>query len=199
MSALTDLSMALGETTEKALRGIVLVRSGEHEAGTGAVWHEDGLVLTNAHVVERGPVSVTLHDGRALPARVLAKDDFQDLAALAVDAHSLPVIQVGFSRDLQPGAYVMALGNPWGLRGVASGGVVIGTETYHTRDGGERRLLAVDLRVRPGNSGGPLLDAEGRLVGIVAMMAGPGVALAVPVHQAKTFLKQALAKELAAA
>lgn len=200
MSVLTDLNDALGETTDRALRSLVLVRSGEHGSGTGAIWHADGLIVTNAHVVQHGPVQVVLNDGTSLPARVLARDDYQDLAALAVDAHNLPVIEVGSSRDLQPGAYVMALGNPWGLRGVASGGVVIGMETYRTQGMvGERELLAVDLRVRPGNSGGPLLDSDGRLVGIVAMMAGSSVALAVPVHEAKAFLRKSLERELATA
>ena len=151
-------------------------------------WHADGLVVTNAHVVQRGPLQVVLADGRRLPARLIAQDERLDVAALSIDASGLPTIPLGESTALRPGQLVMAAGHPWGVEGAVATGVVIGTGDEPDR----RELVAVSLSLRPGNSGGPLTDARGRLVGINAMVTGPEVGLAVPVHVVKRFLKRAL-------
>ena len=157
-------------------------------AGAGTIWHSDGLVMTNAHVVQRGPVEVVLVDGRRFPARLIAQDERLDVAALSIDASDLPTIPLGESTALRPGQLVMAAGHPWGVDGAVATGVVIGTGDEPDR----RELVAVSLSLRPGNSGGPLTDARGRLVGINAMVTGPEVGLAVPVHVVKRFLKRAL-------
>ena len=199
---LQQLNTEMAHVVGDVRRALVEVRGGERGAGSGTIWHSDGLILTNAHVVRRSPLTVTLADGRTLPARLLAHDARHDLAALAVDSTGLPTVELGNSRDLQPGQWVIALGHPWGVRGAVTAGVVIGVgrewpDTPRAPLGGE--LIAVDLPLRPGNSGGPLVDVRGRLVGINTMITGPTVGLAVPVHAAKAFLHQALAAQSSAA
>ena len=165
-------------------------------AGAGTIWHPDGLILTNAHVVRGGKLHVILANGRRLPARLLAGDRDLDLAALSIEADGLPTIALGDSRRLQPGNWVVAFGHPWGVDGAATAGVVIGQgPALPERPGFGRDWLAVSLHYRPGHSGGPLVDAEGKLVGINTVMAGPDVGLAVPVHVIKSFLKERLGRE----
>jgi serine protease Do len=187
---LEGLNADLSSVVDQVRRSVVEIRNGRHGLGAGTIWHPEGLILTNAHVVGRHRVRVGLPDGRSLPARVLAHSRRLDLAALSVDAANLPTIELGDSRHLQPGQWVMAVGHPWGLVGAATGGVVINTglppELAHL----ERSLVQVDLPLRPGYSGGPLVDHQGRLIGINAMMAGPEVGLAVPVHEVKRFLRR---------
>jgi serine protease Do len=177
-------------------------------SGAGTIWHPDGLIVTNAHVVQGRSVSITLPElspgadgGSPLPARVLALDRNLDIAALAVAASGLPTIEPGESSKLRAGQWVMALGHPWGVHGAVTGGVVIGVGSeWHELSvnvRGGRRLprewITASLQLRPGHSGGPMVDVDGRLVGINAMMTGPGVGVAVPVHVVKRFLHQALA------
>jgi serine protease Do len=178
---------------DRVRRSLVQVRNGRHGAGAGTIWHPDGLILTNAHVVRLRSIHVILPDGQTLPARLLAHDRGLDLAALGVDASELPAIDLGDSRQLRPGDWVLALGHPWGVLGAVTAGVVSGVGAYLPEMPlSEREWVAVSLHLRPGDSGGPLVDAQGRLVGINAMMAGPDVGLAVPVHVVKAFLRQAL-------
>jgi serine protease Do len=189
---LQRLNDELAAVTEEARRSLVNISNGRRGAGAGTIWHPDGLILTNAHVVQLRSPKVTLPDGRTIPARVLAHDRELDLAALRVDAADLPTIELGNSKHLQPGEWVLALGHPWGVAGAATAGVVIGMGPPPEMAVPGRELLHVGLHLRPGHSGGPLVDINGRLVGINTMMAGPDVGLAVPVHVVKAFLRQAL-------
>jgi serine protease Do len=190
---LRQLNDELAAAAEAGRRGLVSISNGQHGAGAGTIWHPDGLILTNAHVVQLRSPKVTLPDGRELPARVLAHDHELDLAALSVDAKDLPTIELGKSKRLQPGEWVLALGHPWGVAGAATGGVVIGMGPPPEMGMPGRELIHVGLHLRPGHSGGPLVDTQGRLVGINTMMAGPDVGLAVPVHVVKAFLRKAMA------
>jgi serine protease Do len=189
---LRQLNSELSAVADDARQGLVRIHNGRGGAGAGTIWHPDGLILTNAHVVGRRSLRVTLPDGRTLPARLLAHDADLDLAALSVDATDLPTIELGESRGLRPGQWVLAMGHPWGMASAATAGVVIdvGVPPEMARLG--RELVQVSLHLRPGHSGGPLVDVHGRLVGINTMMAGPDVGLVVPVHVVKAFLRQAL-------
>jgi serine protease Do len=189
---LQQLNDELAAVAEEARRSLVSISNGQRGAGAGTIWHPEGLILTNAHVVRLRSPRVALPDGRELPARVLAHDAGLDLAALRVDASDLPTIGLGRSKGLQPGEWVLALGHPWGVTGAATAGVVIGMGPPPEMAMPQRELLHVGLHLRPGHSGGPLVDIQGRLVGINTMMAGPDVGLAVPVHVVKDFLRQAL-------
>ena len=136
---------------------------------------------------------MTLPDGTTLPARLLARDEGRDVAALLVEAKELTPIELGTSRDLQPGRWVLAVGYPWGVAGAATAGIVIGTgEDLPGTPSPAREWIAVSLELRPGHSGGPLVDVQGRLVGVNTMMAGPEVGMAVPVHVVKEFLRREL-------
>ena len=196
---LQELNTEMAEVVERAGRSLVQVRNGGRGAGAGTIWHPDGLIITNAHVVGRFPLRVTLPDGRNLAARLLVHDAARDLAALTVDATGLPAIDLGESRKLQPGQWVMAMGHPWGVIGAVTSGVVIGLGSASPempRSG--REWIAVSLHLRPGYSGGPLLDVQGRLVGINTMMTGPEVGMAVPVHVVKAFLRETLGSKIPA-
>ncbi|GAB4539560.1 MAG: hypothetical protein Kow0063_28490 [Anaerolineae bacterium] len=187
------MNHALSAAAAEARRSLVSISNGWRGAGAGTIWHPEGLILTNAHVIQLRSPQVTLPDGRAAPARVLAHDKELDLAALRVEASGLPTIELGDSKRLRPGEWVLALGHPWGVTGAATAGVVIGMGPPPEVGAPGRELLHVGLHLRPGYSGGPLVDIEGRLVGINTMMAGPDVGLVVPVHVVKTFLRRAIA------
>jgi serine protease Do len=189
---LEQLNVEMSATIEQVRPSLVEISNGGGGVGAGTIWHPGGLIVTNAHVVGRRNLAVRLDDGRALPARLLAHDAALDLAALSVDAENLSAIELGRSRRLQPGQWVLALGHPLGVRGAVTGGVVIGLGPHPEGIAGRRDLIQVNLPLRPGHSGGPLIDARGRLVGINTMMNGPEVGLSVPVHQAKRFLRDAL-------
>ncbi|MBI4203089.1 MAG: trypsin-like peptidase domain-containing protein [Chloroflexi bacterium] len=190
-TALQELNSAIALVAQEASRTLVQVRSGRRGVGAGTIWHADGLILTNAHVVGSRRLEVELPDGRAFPARVYAYDEARDLAALVIQASGLPTIPLGDSRSLKAGQWVVAIGHPWGRRGAVSSGVVIGVgDHWPATPFHGRELIAAALPLRPGNSGGPLLDVEGRLVGINAMITGPEIAYAVPVHVAKAFLRE---------
>jgi S1-C subfamily serine protease len=171
---------------------LVRIENGRRGAGAGTVWHEQGLILTNAHVARVGGLRVVLPDGRKAAGRVIAVDDVSDLAALSVEKEGLATIPLGSAERLQPGDWVLALGHPWGVSGAATAGVVIGKGIPLELPRLPTALLQVSLHLRPGHSGGPLLDAQGRLVGINTMMAGPDVGLAIPVETAVAFLKENL-------
>jgi len=194
MSNLLELlNDAMGSLAAEARRSLVEVSNGGGGSGAGTIWHPDGLIVTNAHVVRGPSPRVTLPDGATRVAQVLAHHSGIDIAILSVAASQLPTIGLGHSRDLRPGHWVMALGHPWGVAGAATAGVVIGVGAdmpEMPRSGQD--WIAVGLHLRPGHSGGPLVDAQGRLVGINTMMVGPEVGMAVPVHVVKEFLRREL-------
>lgn len=190
LSALNDNLASVAGNTQNSL---VYIDNGRGQ-GAGTIWQQDGLIVTNAHVVQghRG-LSVTLHDGTQRPAQVIASSRELDLAALAIDAHDLPTIQIGDSTALQPGDWVLAVGHPWGVRGAVTQGVVIGIgDQLPERPAHGRDWLAMSLHLRPGHSGGPVVNTAGELVGVNTIMAGLEVGIAVPAHVAKAFLKDAI-------
>ncbi len=117
---LAQINEQMSAVVDGARRCLVQVHNGQHGAGAGTILHADGLVITNAHVVKRQSPKVTLEDGRTLAARLLTYDEEMDLAAVAVEAHDLPTIELGRRRQLRPGQWVVALGHPWGVTGASS-------------------------------------------------------------------------------
>jgi serine protease Do len=192
MSAIAaGIDREIEELAERVGRSLVQIRNGRGGAGAGAVWHSDGLILTNAHVVGRR-ATVVVANGASHEARVLAVDEERDLAALSVDASDLPAIELGSAHDLRSGEWLLAIGHPWGLEGAVTVGVVVGVGELPGLPAGGREMVAASLHLRPGDSGGVLVDADGRLVGINTMMAGLDLGLAVSVDEAKRFVKRAL-------
>jgi serine protease Do len=133
-------------------------------------------VVTNHHVVPRERAEVILADGRQFEGAVVARDAENDLAVLDVAAVGLAAAEIGDASRLRAGELVVAVGHPFGVRGAVTIGVVGGVVPAGA---GGRELIRADVLLGPGNSGGPLADARGRVVGINAMVAG-GLALAVP-------------------
>jgi S1-C subfamily serine protease len=156
--------------------------------GAGTIWKQDGLIVTNAHVVRDEQVDVVLCDGAVYTATIIAADDELDIAALSIQADGLPTITVGDSRGLRAGQWVVAIGHPFGVMGSATAGTVIGSGAGLPEFGGEREWVALNLRLRPGHSGGPLVDVDGKLVGINTLITGPEVGFAIPAHLVTEFL-----------
>ncbi|MDQ6706092.1 MAG: trypsin-like peptidase domain-containing protein, partial [Acidobacteriota bacterium] len=148
--------------------------------GSGVIWNSDGLIVTNAHVA-RGPrVHVQFRDGRSLQGEVTARDPRRDLAIVRVDAHNLPAAEIGNSNGLRAGQIVAAVGNPFGVVGSVTAGII--------HAAGESNWIQADIRLAPGNSGGMMADAEGRVVGINTMIVS-GIAFAIPSNAVEAFLK----------
>jgi serine protease Do len=170
----------LAALAERVRAGVVEVSDGRG-TGAGTIWSSDGLVVTNHHVVPGDAARVTLTDDRTLDARVVAAIPERDLTLLKVDASDLPALPVGDSTRLRVGELVIAVGHPHGVPGVVTAGVFSRFGPYEGRAGRHlREGLLADIELRPGNSGGPLVNARGEVVGINAMVLGPGTALAVP-------------------
>ncbi len=195
-----QVNAALSDVLNDVCPSVVQVRDESRGAGAGTIWHSDGLIVTNAHVAQQGPLEVALYDGRVLDAQLIARDEEHDLAALSVDAHDLPTIQLGTTRGLHPGQWVMALGHPWGIANAATGGILIGVgDQLPELPTARHEWVVADLHLRPGNSGGPLVDASGRLIGVNTLMTGPGVGVAVSVEVVKAFLQRAMGSNAEAA
>lgn len=186
----------LGEDTaaviERALESLVSVHNGRRGAGAAVIWDDRGTLLTNAHVVGRQRLHVRLADGRESSAETVAVDRHRDLAALHVNLQPLRPVDRGDARRLRPGEWIYALGHPWGVQGAATGGTVIGMGADLPESGEkEREWLILGLHLRPGHSGGPVIDARGRLVGLNTMMTGPEVGAAIPLHVVEAFVREA--------
>lgn len=182
-SSLPDVfSQGLTAIFERAKPAIVQVNVSRRGGGTGIVWRSDGLILTNNHVVpnDQARVEVVFADGRTLPAKVLHHQRNLDLAVLKVDATDLPFLSAGDSGKLRIGELVFAIGHPWGQRWVVTAGVVSNTSAVKVSDGQTVQYIRSDVQLAPGNSGGPLLNADGDVVGINAMILGGDLSVAIP-------------------
>ncbi len=179
-----------GDVAEQLRRSTVRVLSGRHGeqgSGSGVIWTSDGTVITNAHVARDRAMQVELWDGRSFPAEVESRDDRRDLAKLKLKTFGLPAAPTRDSSSLRPGELVLAVGNPLGFIGALTTGVVHALGPVQGL--GRKPWVQAAIRLAPGNSGGPLADAQGRVVGINTMIIAGGVALAVPGNAAVDFLK----------
>jgi serine protease Do len=156
--------------------------------GAGVLWASD-LIVTNAHVARSGRLGIGLADGRNVDAEVIAADRRADLALLRMPRHGVPRAALGDSDALRIGAVVVALGHPLGLRGMLTAGIVHAVASLSP---GGRHWIHADVRLARGNSGGPLADTAGDVVGINTMIAG-GLALAIPINDVRRFVGAALA------
>jgi serine protease Do len=187
-----QLNGELSAIVALAQRSLVTVGNGRRGAGAGIIVRSDGLILTNAHVVAGDSIEVVLPNRQTLPAQVLASDAEIDLALLSVQAQDLPAIALGDSQRLAAGELVLALGHPWGVTGAVSAGPVISVGRPLEMANRPNEYVQAGLVLRPGHSGGPMIDTQGRLIGVNAMITGPQVGLAVPVNVVKKFLEHAL-------
>ena len=188
----TALNSEMTAVIQRMQQSLVQVQNGWRGHGAGTIWHGEGLVLTNAHVVLRQQPQVILWDGRTYDSQLLAYDEKRDLAALAIQANNLPTVELGNSKTLKTGDWVIAAGHPWSVTGAVSAGAVIAMGVPLELPHYPGELIQVGLHLRPGHSGGPLVDGNGRLLGINTMIAGPQVGLVIPVHVIADFLKENL-------
>ena len=157
-----------------------------------------GLVLTNAHVVAGGDeIMVHLQDGRDFPARVLGAEPDFDLAVLEIKgASGLPAARLADAGDLMPGETVIAIGNPFGFTHTVTTGVISALGRSIRSEGGMLTdLIQTDAAINPGNSGGPLLDLDGRIIGINTVLdaRGEGIGFAIPAGKARRVLEDIMA------
>lgn len=163
----------------------------QRSGGSGVIVDKEGYILTNNHVVEGADkVKVRLNDGREFTATVKGQDTRTDLAVLHIKAKDLPVATLGDSDKLEVGEWAIAIGSPFGLEHTVTVGVIsakgrsgLGTGTYED-------FIQTDASINPGNSGGPLINIDGEVVGINAMIIQPGtgIGFAIPINMAKQIL-----------
>lgn len=186
LQVVPGLTAALGALADRLRRVTVQVRAGARSAGAGVMWLRHGLVVTNAHVASGQGIEVVLPDGRAARARLIARDPERDLAALALPPGDHEPAVRADARGLRPGELVVAVGHPLGVAYATALGLV---HRAPTGGRGPAAWLQADIRLAPGNSGGPLADAAGRIVGINAMIVG-GLGYAVPTHVVERFVHE---------
>lgn len=175
------LNEAVAAAAESLQRSTVNVRNGRRGAGSGVLWSADGLILTSAHVATQRTARIELYDGRRFEGEVVKRDPHIDLAVLRIDARDLEAVTVRDSATLRVGEIVVAVGNPFGLNGSVGFGVVHGPPG---------RWVSADVALAPGNSGGPLADAMGRVVGINSMTVSGVLALAASSNAVQRFLEE---------
>jgi serine protease Do len=186
------LNAALEELLGRIRPVLAVVMDKRRGAGAGILMGS-GLVLTNAHVAGRGrSLQVVLANDETYPAKLVASDPAVDLALLQIPAngHSAAVLS---EETPQPGEMVFAFGHPWGQRNVLTGGVLSAVTSLHGRQG-ELPVLRADVQLAPGNSGGPLLNAAGEVIGLNAMIFGGDQSVAIPAGVIREFLDTALKK-----
>ena len=165
--------------------------------GSGVIVAKDGIVITNNHVIaDADDVRVALSDGREFPCKVLMKDDRYDLAVLKITSdETFPTIPIGDSDAVQVGDISLAIGNPFGVGQTVTSGIISGLARNSITDGEFGFFLQTDAAINPGNSGGPLVDMNGRMIGMNTAIAtstrsSAGVGFAVPVNMVRWVSRQ---------
>ena len=210
-TASTTPNGSVEQVAQKVLPSVVQLQTKSFSGGgegSGIVLSSDGYILTNNHVVASaeqggaGELNAQFHDGRSAPVKVVGSDPTSDLAVVKADVDGLQPADLGRSDDLPVGAPVVAIGSPFGLSGTVTSGI-LSAKDRPVRAGGERgpqdsvlNALQTDAAINPGNSGGPLVDQDGRVVGINSAIYSPGgsgqsqsgsvgLGFAIPIDQAK--------------
>jgi S1-C subfamily serine protease len=189
-------SQAVTGAVDRVAPAVVKVDTGRG-GGTGFIFAPDGLVLTNAHVVDEPQhLTVMLPDGRSRDASLIGTDADTDLAVVKISASDLHVLTLGDSRRLKPGQIVVAIGNPFGFQHTVTAGVVSATgRSLRARTGRLMTgLVQTDAALNPGNSGGPLVNTRGEVVGINTAVIVPaqGISFAVSAETARVIVPQLL-------
>ncbi len=212
ISQARSLSLAFRHASAKALPSVVMILSrisdeGDEEAnevrdmldsganfdsvGSGVIISSDGLILTNQHVVNDAKrIQVRLADGRRFNVAETKGDPKSDVAILRIEGQDLPAAEIGDSRELFVGDWVLAIGSPFTLQSSVSAGIISGKDRWHSLSKDVSGLfLQVDATINPGNSGGPLVDLDGKIVGINTAITSrnggfQGIGFSIPINRA---------------
>src|SRR5262245_37514712 len=194
MATLIESTLAVGsaasqlaDLAERLTKSVALIG---HRGGNGAgvIWRSDGQLVTNSHVASGDRADVVLADGRKYEGVVKARHRSRDLAIVKIDADELPAIEVGDSSTVRPGQLAFAIGHPFGLRNAVTAGIIVAAGQAITDEGPQTGdHLQADVALGPGNSGGPLVDAWGRVIGINTMVAGR-LSLEIPSQAVERFV-----------
>ena len=183
-----EIEAELNALYERVRLSVVQVHRGNGN-GAGTIWREDGLIVTNNHVAGHdNTLQITLSDERRFEGTIVARDPDKDLALVEVDATNLPAAHIGDSSRLRPGQLVITVGHPYGQVDYLTAGIVCAAGQAATEHGPRSGdLIQTDAKIAPGNSGGPLVDVEGRVLGINAMVAGR-LGMAIPSAAVERFV-----------
>ncbi|HEV3138482.1 MAG TPA: trypsin-like peptidase domain-containing protein [Pirellulales bacterium] len=195
LDAFSRVIVSVAETLMPTVVNIRAKQNGRGGSGSGVLFTPDGFLLTNHHVIQGNPqVRVRLNDGRELPGRVVGADPWTDLAVVQADSAGLPYAELGDSSKLRVGQVAVAIGSPFGFDSTVTAGVLsalgrtLRSITGHLVD----NVIQTDAALNPGNSGGPLVDSRGRVIGIntAIIQTAQGICFAIPINAAKHILPQ---------
>ena len=185
-------TQVISDLVQQVLPSLVVVRGHRFGAGSGIIWDANGLILTNNHVVGRHTPIVMLQDDGEYESKLVARDPDVDLALLSIDVTGLTSLQPA-SVSPRVGEMVFAFGHPWGQRNTVTRGIVSALVTAQNRRGDKLPIVRSDAPLAPGNSGGPLVNARGEVVGINAMIIGGDQSVSIAASVATEFVKKATA------
>ena len=185
-------TQVIDELVQRVMPSLVIVRGHRYGAGAGIVWDANGLILTNNHVVGwHTPVVILQNDGE-YESRLIARDPDVDLALLSIQTTNLtPLKPVAGSPRVAE--MVFAFGHPWGQRNTVTRGIVSALTFAQNRRGDKLPIVRSDVPLAPGNSGGPLVNASGEVIGINAMIVGGDQSVSIAASVANDFVRKALA------
>ena len=187
-------TQVMNELVQQVLPSLVVVRGHRFGAGAGIVWDANGIILTNNHVVGRRLPIVLLQNDQEYESRLLARDPDVDLALLSIDAtHLTPLKPASVSPRV--GEMVFAFGHPWGQRNAVTRGIVSALVSAQNRRGDKLPVIRSDAPLAPGNSGGPLVNASGEVIGINAMIVGGDQGISIAASVARDFVSRTLANQ----
>jgi serine protease Do len=189
-------TQVIDEYVQRVMPSLVIVRGHRFGAGAGIVWDANGLILTNNHVVGRRTPVVILQNDREYESKLIARDPDVDLALLSIDATNLTPLQPAAGSP-RVGEMVFAFGHPWGQRNTVTRGIVSALVSAQNRRGETLPVIRSDTPLAPGNSGGPLVNAKGEVVGINAMIVGGDQSVSIAASVAKEFVEKVLGNKKA--
>jgi serine protease Do len=193
ISLLTQASSTLIAQVQQSM---VILRNGHLGLGAGVIWQHDAqdnaIILTNHHIIAHSrKIRVITSEGSEYHPEILSTNRFLDLSLLRIEAKNMPSALIVDSNNLRVGDFVYAVGHPWGQPNTVTAGLVSSIGKLHVH-GREQPIdiIRSDARLAPGNSGGPLINANGKVIGINTMIIGGDQGIAIPSFVASTFVKE---------